>query len=114
MTRGSPYSSGRGATRIVPAEIKNERYVRPFSEIEPGEYWVGRREVWTASHGRACRYHVMVDHGVAACRPHIRRWSNLSVILLCDLIPIGDMPSHMACLRNGCKQLFEAFLGHKL
>lgn len=99
---------------MTPAKLKDGCYVQPFAHLEPEQFWVGRREVWTSTHGRATRYHVMVDGGVAACRPKQTSWTNRSVILLCDLIPIGDMPSHMACLRNGCRQWFSAALGHKL
>ena len=85
-------------------------YKKPVALLEPHELLVGRREVWTATHGRATRYHVMVDGGVAACRLKQTKWQNRSVIVLTDLIPIGDMPAHMACLRNGCKQFFEAYI----
>ena len=85
-------------------------YKKPFALLEPDELIVGRREVWTSTHGRATRYHVMVDGGVAACRPKQTQWRNRSVIVLTDLLPIADMPAHMACLRNGCKQIFERYI----
>jgi len=53
----------------------------------------------------------MVDGGLAACRAkEPRRWQSRSVILLSKLIPIAEVPSHMCCLRNGCRQIYEAFL----
>lgn len=53
----------------VPAELRDGCYVKPYALLEVEQLWAGRREVWTRSHGRATRYHVMVDRGVAACRP---------------------------------------------
>lgn len=97
---------------ILPAELRNGCYVRPFALLEIEQLWCGRREVWTASHGRATRYHVMIDGGVAACRKNQTRWANRSVILICEntLVSITKVPGHMCCLRNGCRQIFEAFL----
>ena len=60
--------------RLNPAELRDGRYVKPFALLEVDQLWVGRREVWTASHGRATRYHVMVDGGFAACRPTLNTW----------------------------------------
>lgn len=98
--------------RLQPAELRDGRYVKPFALLEVEQLWVGRREVWTSTHGRATRYHVMTDRGTAACRPNDDRWLNRSVILLCmsTLIPITEMPTHMACLRNGCRQIFETYI----
>jgi hypothetical protein len=52
----------------------------------------------------------MVDRGVAACRPNPNTWRTQGVLLICKgtLIPIGETPAHMCCLRNGCRQIFEA------
>ena len=75
------------------------------------ELWAGRREVWTRSHGRATRYHSMIDGVVAACRPfRDGRWTYYNNILICEDMPIGQVPSHMGCRRNGCRQVFDAFL----
>ena len=93
-----------------PAELKDGRYVKPYAFLEIEQLWCGHREVWTASHGRATRYHVMADGGVAACRSKQRHLRPYSVILLGSLIPIGDVPGHMCCQRNGCRQVFDAFL----
>jgi hypothetical protein len=93
------------------AELRDGLYVKPFALLEVEQLWVGRREVWTSTHGRAARYHVMIDGGVAACRKK-QNWRNRSVILLNEdsLIPIVDVPAHMCCLRNGCRQIFEAMI----
>jgi hypothetical protein len=96
--------------RLEPADLKDGCYIKPFAHLEIDQLWAGLREVWTASHGRAARYHVMVDGGVAACRPKQTLWKNRSVILLCNHIPIGEVAAHMCCRRNGCRQIFEAFL----
>jgi len=90
----------------------NERgYTQAFALLEQHEWMAGRREVWTSTHGRATRYHVMVDDGMAACRPS--PWfRGGNGILLCEstLIYVGDVPGHMCCQRNGCRQLFEAYI----
>lgn len=98
------------AARLSPAELHNGLYAKPYATLEVDQLWAGRREVWTASHGRATRYHVMVADGTAACRPNANSWRSQGVILLCTdtLIPIGEVPAYMACLRNGCRQLFVA------
>lgn len=103
----------RPATRnLMPAELKNGLYVKPFTLLEIEQLWCGHREVWTASHGRATRYHVMVDRGVAACRAKQKhRWQPYSLIVLGALVPIAKVPAHMCCQRNGCRQIFDAFLG---
>ena len=97
---------------LGPAALRDGCYVKPFALLEIEQLWCGRREVWTASHGHAGRYHVLVDGGVAACRPKQEGWRNRSVILInaSTLLPIGDVTSHMACQRNGCRQIFDAFL----
>ena len=96
---------------LLPAELKNGLYVKPFVLLEVEQLWCGHREVWTSTHGRATRYHVMVDHGMAACKAkQQKRWQPYSLIVLGALIPITKVPSHMCCLRNGCRQIFEAFL----
>lgn len=105
----------RAPTRkLLPAELKDGRYVKPYVLLEIEQLWAGRREVWTSSHGRATRYHVMVDKGVAACRPfrNPHRWTYYSGILICEdtLVPIAKVPAHMICCRNGCRQVFDAFL----
>jgi hypothetical protein len=101
----------RSPRSLKPAELKEGLYVKPFVLLEIEQLWAGRREVWTKSHGEATRYHVMVDGGVAACRAkQKRRWQPYSLILLGSLIPIAKVPAHMCCQRNGCRQLFEAFL----
>lgn len=81
------------------------KYVKPFALLEVDELLAGRREVWTSTHGRASRYHVMVEDGMAACRP-----SPFSGMILCEqtLIPIGEVRGFMTCGRNGCRQWFEA------
>lgn len=100
------------SVRLKRAELHDGLYVKPYATLEIDQLWVGRREVWTITHGRASRYHVMVDSGFAACRPNANTWRSQGVIVICadTLIPIGNAPSHMCCLRNGCRQIFEAFL----
>jgi hypothetical protein len=96
---------------MLPAELRDGRYVKPYVLLEVEQLWCGHREVWTASHGLATRYHVMVDGGLAACRakyPH--RWQPFGLIVLGDLIPIAKVPAHMRCQRNGCRQVFDAYL----
>jgi hypothetical protein len=96
---------------LQPAELKDGRYVKAFALLEVEQLWCGHREVWTASHGHATRYHVMVDRGLAACRAkEQRRWQPFSLIVLGALIPITKVPGNMACQRNGCRQIYEAFL----
>lgn len=97
---------------MVPAVLRDGLYVKPYALLEIEQLWCGRREVWTSTHGRASRYHVMVDGGVAACRPRQERWRNRSVILIAEdtLIPIADVPAHVCCLRNGCRQIFMAMV----
>lgn len=97
---------------LQPAELKDGLYTRPFELLEVEQLWCGRREVWTATHGRATRYHVMVDGGVAACRKNQTTWRNRSVIVINEqsLIPIAEVPPHMCCLRDGCRQIYEAFI----
>lgn len=97
---------------LLPAELKDGRYVKPCGDLEVEQLWCGRREVWTASHGRATRYHVLIDGGVAGCRPKAGGWRNRSVILLAEdtLIPIAEVPANLCCQRNGCRQIYEAFL----
>ena len=99
--------------QLLPTELKDGRYVKPYALLEVEQLWAGRREVWTKSHGRAARYHIMIDGGVAACRPfRDGRWTYYNGILICEdtLVPIGQVPSYMICLRNGCRQIFDAFL----
>ena len=97
--------------RFSPAALKDGRYVKPCGELEVGQLWCGRRQVWTASNGTATRYHVMVDRGLAACRSRqAHRWQPFSLIMLCELIPIAEVPANLCCLRNGCRQVYEAFL----
>lgn len=97
---------------LQPAELQGGCYVQPFALLEVEQLWCGRREVWTSTHGRATRYHVMVDGGVAACRKNQTKWLNRSVIVICEdtLIPIAKVPPHMCCLRDGCRQIYEAFI----
>lgn len=83
------------------------KYAKPFALLEVDELLAGRREVWTSTHGRASRYHVMVEDGMAACRPNpLMKGSGM---ILCEqtLIPIGEVPGFMTCGRNGCRQWFE-------
>ncbi len=94
----------------APAELKRDRYVRPYAELAVGQLWCGMREVWTKTHGWASRYHVMADRGVAACRGQ-EGWKHRSVIVLCHLVPITKVPAHMRCQRNGCRQIFGAIAG---
>jgi len=97
--------------RLHPAKLTNGLYEQPFALLEVEQLWCGRREVWTASHGYASRYHVMVDRGVAACRAkQDRRWQPFSLIVLGGLIPIAEVPPRMCCQRNGCRQIYDAFL----
>lgn len=96
---------------LQPAELRNGFYTEPVAMLEPDQLWCGLREVWTTSHGRTYRYHVMVDRGVAACRAkQEHRWQPYSLIVLCNLIPIAKVPSRLCCQRNGCRQLYEAYL----
>lgn len=97
---------------LRPAELRGGSYVQPFELLEVEQLWCGRREVWTSTHGRATRYHVMIDGGVAACRKNQTRWLNRSVILIDEhtLVPIGEVPTHMCCQRDGCRQIYEAFI----
>ncbi len=97
---------------LLPAEIENGVYMKPCASLEVEQLWAGRREVWTGTHGRATRYHVMVDDAAAACRPNTRRWGNRSVIVLAEesLIPITQVPANMCCTRNGCAQIFVAVI----
>lgn len=97
---------------ILPAELRNGLYVKPVALLEPEQLWCGRSEVWTSSHGRATRYHVMVDDGCAACRPHTTRWKSGSMIILetDSLIPIAEVEGHMACRAPGCFVYYRAFL----
>jgi hypothetical protein len=97
--------------RLLPAELRYGRYVQSFAMLKVEQLWCGHREVWTTSHGLATRYHVMVDNGCAACRSKQQhRWRPYSLLLLGSLIPITKVPANMACLRNGCRQIFEKFL----
>jgi hypothetical protein len=99
------------ARALQPADLRDGLYVKPFALLEVEQLWCGHREVWTTSHGRATRYHVMVNGGMAACRAkQQRRWQPYSLIVLGALIPITKVPGHMCCLRNGCRQIYEAFL----
>ncbi len=98
---------------LQPAELRDGLYTKPFALLEVEQLWCGRREVWTSTHGRAGRYHVMGDRGVAACRPGVSNtWRSQSVILICEntLVPIAEVPPHMCCLRNGCRQIYEAYI----
>ena len=99
--------------RLLPTELKDGCYVKPHALLEIEQIWAGRSEVWTKSHVRATRYHIRIDRGVAACRPfRDGRWTYYNGILICEdiLVPIGQVPSHMVCRRNGCRQIFDAFL----
>lgn len=99
------------SSQLKSAELRDGRfYVKPFAELEVDQLWCGHREVWTASHGRAARYHVMVDGGVAACKSQQYSRNPHRVIVLGALIPIAKVPAHMCCQRNGCRQLYEAYL----
>lgn len=102
----------RSPTRkLLPAELKDGAYVKPFALLEPEQLWCGIREVWTKSHGWAGSYHVMVDGGMAACRAKQKhRWQPYSLILLGHLVPISKVPHDMCCQRNGCRQVYDAFL----
>ena len=104
--------SPRLSRRLKAAELRDGLYVKPFALLEIDQLWCGRREKWTASHGYADRYHVMVDGGFAACRPKQEGWRNRSVIVIAagTMLPIPKVPGNMCCLRNGCRQIFEAFL----
>jgi hypothetical protein len=84
--------------------------------LDFGAMRAGRREVWTASHGHAGRYHVVTPDNTAACRPGRKQsdgawsWRNRGVIVICEQteIPLLDVPAHMACTRSGCRQIFLA------
>jgi len=103
--------TGPPTRNLLPAKLKDGCYVKPYVLLEVEQLWCGHREVWTASHGLATRYHVMVDGGMAACRSkQPRRWQSYSLIVLGALIPITAVPSHMCCQRNGCRQIYDAFL----
>lgn len=112
MTRKNDvYATGGRPGKLIPAELKDGHYVKPVALLEIDQLYAGHREVWTASHGRATRYHVMVDHGRAACRASVDERNRTVIILNEDtLIPIGDVPGILACQRNGCAQLFQKFL----
>ena len=100
------------APQLKSAELRDGRYVQPFALLETEQLWVGRREVWTASHGRATRYHVLVDGGLAACRPNQNTWRSHGCLVICadTLMPITKVPANMCCLRNGCRQIFLAMI----
>lgn len=103
----------KGTRSLQPAELRDGRYVKPYALLEIEQLWAGRREVWTKSHGRTTCYHIMADNSVAACRPfRDGRWCYYNGIIICEatLVPIGQVPSHMLCRRNGCRQIFDAFL----
>ena len=98
---------------LLPAELRDGSYVKPYAFLEIEQLWAGMREVWTKSHGQATRYHIMIDNSVAACRPfRDGRWSYYNGILICEhtLVPIGQVPGHMICRRNGCRQIFDSYL----
>lgn len=62
----------------------------------------GHREVWTASHGRAARYHVALDGDpVAACSPARGLHGNRRIILG-TLADATEVPLHMRCARPAC------------
>jgi hypothetical protein len=103
----------RGPTQgLAPADLRDGHYVQPFAALKVEQLWCGRREVWTATHGWAGRYHVMIDGGVAACRSKQEGWRNRSVIVIGEdtLVQIDKVPPHMRCRRGGCRQIFDAFL----
>jgi hypothetical protein len=58
--------------------------------------WAGHREVWTATHGRAARYHVANEYNGAVCSPAITlRGGNRRIILV---------PEILRCARPACKK----------
>lgn len=85
-------------------------YPKPMREMFVHELLVGHREVWTASHGRATRYHVVTDDGTALCRNGAAY--NRGVIVLNEdtFVPIGVIEGHMLCRRGGCSAVAEEFL----
>lgn len=88
-------------------------YVQPFAELEPHEWLAGTREVWTSTHGRAGRYHVMVDDGMAACRPAPYLHGKVNGVLLYEpsLAPLDEVASYMRCQRAACRRLFTKATG---
>jgi hypothetical protein len=98
---------------LAAAELKDGRYVRPFALLEIEQLWAGQCEDLTRSRRPTTCYHIMIDGGFAACRP-VRpgRWVCYSAVLLGEksLIPIGQVPVERICRRNGCLQIYEAYL----
>lgn len=65
----------------------------------------GHREVWTASHGRAGRYHVALSGtATAACSPCETLHDGHRRIILGDLIDAEEVPQHLRCQRPACKK----------
>ncbi len=79
----------------------DERLAR-IPNLKPKEIVLaGRREVWTATHGWAGKYHVSVD-GLAACSPaHSLRGGNRRMILG-DLMHADEVPAAQRCARPAC------------
>ena len=66
--------------------------------------WAGHREVWTATHGRAARYHVANEYNGAVCSPAITLRGGNRRIILGDLMPAEDVPEILRCARPACKK----------
>ena len=103
--------------QLQSAELKDGRYVKPYTLLEIEQLWAGQCDDRTRSRRplkTAC-YHIMIDGGFAACRPFrpSHQWVCYNAVLLDEksLIPIGQVPAQQICRRNGCLQAYEAYLG---
>jgi hypothetical protein len=99
----------------LPAELKDGRYVKPYVLLEIEQLWAGQCDDRTRSPRapKATTFHIMIDGGFAACRPfRPGRWVCYNAVLLGEktLIPIGQVPTQQLCRRNGCLQVYEAYL----
>ena len=103
--------------QVKAAELKDGRYIKPYALLEIAQLWAGQGEDRTRSRrpSATTRYHVMIDGGFAACRPFRPRhqWVCYNAVLLDEksLISIGQVPTQQICRRNGCLQVYEAYLG---
>ena len=103
--------------QVKAAELKEGRYVKPYALLEIEQLWAGQCDDRTRSRRppATTRYHVMIDGGFAACRPFRPRhqWVCYNAVLIDEksLIPIGQVPTQRICRRNGCLQVYEAYLG---
>lgn len=104
-------------TDLLPAQLKDGRYAKPYVLLEIEQLWAGQCDNRTRSRRppSTSRYHIMIDGGVAACRPFrpSHQWVCYNAVLIGvkSLIPIGSVPTQQICRRNGCLQIYEAYLG---